>query len=109
MRSLLFGRVVRLTEDVSFSKWQGHHDPAIEGVWPAGTTVKVVMVSRFWVVGITDDLTANSGYHACVRPGILTWDGITEDETRELSDYDMLWVEQQEAFAQFSKRRVLKD
>lgn len=31
---------------------------------PIGTRVKIVMVSRFEDVGITDDLTAETGYHA---------------------------------------------
>jgi hypothetical protein len=30
---------------------------------PIGTRVKIVMVSRFGDVGITDDLTADNGYH----------------------------------------------
>lgn len=34
-----------------------------EKVLPVGTRVKIVMVSRFNDVGITDDLTAETGYH----------------------------------------------
>ena len=33
----------------------------------AGARVKIVMVSRFGDVGITDDLTAENGYHARVE------------------------------------------
>ena len=38
----------------------------------AGTRVKIVMVSRFGDVGITDDLTAVNGYHARVALDSLT-------------------------------------
>lgn len=34
---------------------------------PVGTRVKIVMVSRFGDVGITDDLTAENGYHLRVN------------------------------------------
>lgn len=34
---------------------------------PIGTRVKIVMVSRFGDVGITDDLTAENGYHLRVN------------------------------------------
>lgn len=53
-------------EPIPFSKWQGHDKPAIEGVWPAGTTLKIVMVSRFDDAGLTDDLEAELGYSARV-------------------------------------------
>lgn len=34
---------------------------------PVGTRVKIVMVSRFSDVGITDDLNAENGYHLRVN------------------------------------------
>lgn len=66
-------RIATLKEDVTFRKWQGHNAQIefIDVVWPAGTTVKIVMVSRFGDVGITDDLSAEYGYHARVKLDIL--------------------------------------
>lgn len=62
-----------LVEPVKFAKWQGHYaDPEfIVGIWPVGTPVKIVMVSRFGDVGITDDLSAVRGYHARVDLSVL--------------------------------------
>mgnify|MGYP003704718659 CR=1 FL=1 len=45
---------------------------------PAGTTLKIVMVSRFGDCGLTDDLNAEFGYHVRIdldSPGIrnLRW------------------------------------
>jgi hypothetical protein len=37
-----------------------------------GTRVRVVMASRFGVVGITDDLQAEIGYQTCVHVAELT-------------------------------------
>lgn len=41
-------------------------EPAIKPL-PIGTRVKIVMVSRFGDVGITDDLTVETGYHARIN------------------------------------------
>lgn len=61
----------KLVTDVQFSKWNGRHpvdENSQKGVWPAGTKVRVVMVSRFGDCGITDNLQAERGYHARVLP-----------------------------------------
>ncbi len=52
---------------VTLHKWNQRHPvesntSAVE--LPIGTRVKIVMASRFGDVGITDDLTAEYGYHA---------------------------------------------
>lgn len=54
-----------LTKPIVMRKWRGHGaKPEFNEVpLPAGTKVRVVMASRFGDVGITDDLTATSGYH----------------------------------------------
>lgn len=98
---------VTLLEDVTFHKWQGHGvDPEyIEGVWPADTTVRVVMESRFWDIGITDDLEAENGYHARISPAIVTWAGITDEERAELAERGWLHDLQMEAFAKLSEKR----
>ena len=55
---------------LSLRIWNGHHwkkaghaDEYTEKPLPIGTRVKIVMASRFGDVGITDDLTAENGYH----------------------------------------------
>jgi len=59
-------------EPTKFSEWIGHKrdefaNPIMIERWiPAGTKVKIVMVSRFGDVGITDDLEAFNGYAARV-------------------------------------------
>ena len=61
-------RYGELKMPMTFSKYQGYwrdNKPAMtERELPAGTTVKIVMVSRFGDVGITDDLNAEFGYEA---------------------------------------------
>lgn len=61
-------RIGILKRVVEFSIWHGHAaDPEFTTrEVPAGTAVKIVMVSRMGDVGITDDLTAENGYHARV-------------------------------------------
>ena len=72
-------RIVTLMRDVPFSKWNGHNAPATTGIWPAGTTVKIVMVSRFGDFGITDNVNAEHGYHARVEPEALFPSPILEE------------------------------
>lgn len=55
-----------------FRKWNQKHpvdENTTVGVWPAGTVLKIVMVSRFDDCGLTDDLAAQRGYHCRV-----SWD-----------------------------------
>jgi hypothetical protein len=52
-----------LTRELAVKRWCGHNQPSAQEVWPAGKRVKVVMASRFGDVGITDDLSAEHGYH----------------------------------------------
>jgi hypothetical protein len=61
-------RLGRLRRDVEFRVWHGHGaSPEFSArIAPAGTRVKIVMVSRLGDVGITDDLTAECGYLARV-------------------------------------------
>lgn len=56
-----------LARNTTISKWQGHDKPSIEVKLSAGTRVKVVMVSRFGDVGITNDLDTEYGYHYRVQ------------------------------------------
>jgi hypothetical protein len=58
----------KLTEAVLFKQWHGHdaNPEWTERFLPKGTPVKIVMVSRFGDVGITDDLDAITGYQARV-------------------------------------------
>lgn len=64
-------------------KWDGIRRDAkgeaieIEEVIPAGTTLKIVMVSRLDDFGVTDDLTATHGYHCR-----LFWDTMTVKDIR---------------------------
>ena len=52
-------------------KWNGIH-PVEQNVTlvtiPADTPLKIVMVSRFGDIGLTDDLQAEYGYHVRVMP-----------------------------------------
>ena len=59
---------VTTTEPIIPNKWQGHgKTPAfIDETVPAGHTLKVVMISRFGDFGLTDDLSAEHGYHTRV-------------------------------------------
>jgi hypothetical protein len=52
-----------LSREIVMTKWQGHNKPEKKVKVPAGTRVKVVMVSRMGDVGITDNLKADTGYH----------------------------------------------
>ena len=53
-------------KDLIFNKWNGHH-PVEKNTKdvkiPKGTTLKIVMVSRFGDCGLTDNLKADHGYH----------------------------------------------
>ncbi len=56
-----------VTQPVVLHKWNGSHYPTTEANMtrvdvPAGTTLKIVMVSRFGDCGLTDDLNAENGY-----------------------------------------------
>jgi hypothetical protein len=58
---------VTVTQPVVLRKWNGDHYPSTEANItnvhvPAGTTLKIVMVSRFGDCGLTDDLDADNGY-----------------------------------------------
>ena len=59
---------VTTTEVLTLSKWQGHQQRDIIVQVPPWTTLKIVMVSRFGDVGLTDDLTAENGYHLRLDP-----------------------------------------
>ena len=56
------------------------------------------MVSRFWDIGITDDLQAENGYHARISPAIITYDGITNEVQAELQERGRLHNLQLEAW-----------
>jgi len=60
-----FGEV---KEDTTFSIWDHKTRESTEKIIPAGTTVRIVMVSRFGDVGITHDLETEVGYHARIFP-----------------------------------------
>ncbi len=52
-------------KDLTFRKWNQIHpveENTTEYMIPKGTTLKIVMVSRFDHFGVTDDLRAVSGY-----------------------------------------------
>ena len=62
------------TESLTLKKWDGKswhsQGPVMIPIdIPPGTTLKIVMISQFGDVGLTDDLNATSGYH--IR---LDWD-----------------------------------
>lgn len=71
-------RFATLNERTRLRDWPDHKrdqrgEPILECRWvPAGTKVRVVMVSRFGDVGITDDLTAETGYLARILVEKLT-------------------------------------
>ena len=56
---------VTTTIPLKMSHWNGKH-PVEENTTyteiPAGSTLKIVMVSRFGDCGLTDDMTASHGY-----------------------------------------------
>lgn len=60
------------TVPLTFRRWNGTHpvdaNTTVEIIQP-GTTLKIVMVSRFDDCGLTDDLSADNGYHCRV-----SWD-----------------------------------
>lgn len=66
-------QIGKLRQPVRLRIWNGHNtDPEFtERLLPTGTMVKIVMVSRFGDVGITDDLTAQVGYHARIDLELL--------------------------------------
>jgi hypothetical protein len=59
-------RIGKLRQPTRLRIWNGHGaDPEFTERWlPAGAYVKIVMVSRFGDVGITDDLDAEHSYHS---------------------------------------------
>jgi hypothetical protein len=61
-------RIGTLKRDCVFRTWHGHGaDPEFTHYTvPAGTKVKIVMVSRLGDVGITTNLGADNGYSARV-------------------------------------------
>lgn len=65
-------RFATVKQATKLYEWEGHRrdergEPIMVERWiPAGTKVKIVMVSRFGDIGITDDLTAEYGYSARV-------------------------------------------
>ena len=52
-----------LSRDIEVTKHDTLRRTEKKEIWKAGKRVKVVMASRFGDVGITDDLTAEYGYH----------------------------------------------
>lgn len=66
----MHGRVFKVKKDTratAYTRPQGEWI-AREYIIPAGTPVKVVMVSRFGDCGITTDLKAENGYDSRVQP-----------------------------------------
>lgn len=62
-------RIGKLRQPVVLRIWNGERDREMNPMFihrelPAGAHVKIVMVSRFGDVGITDDLDAEHGYHS---------------------------------------------
>lgn len=66
-------RYGELKRDVKFISWPGQKRDSkgepimVDEVVPAGTTVKIVMVSRFGDVGVTLDLSADVDYAARIN------------------------------------------
>lgn len=76
----------KTTKDVKMFVWNGNHNPTVEAntkehICPAGTKVRVWMVSRFGDAGITDNLITPKGYD--VR-------GIDADT--DLTDYEFIEI-----------------
>lgn len=71
----LEGKFATLKKDVTLQiyagYWEGMKPVMKQREVPAGSTVKIVMHSRFGDVGITDDLTADYGYGARLDPAEL--------------------------------------
>lgn len=60
-----------VAKPITLSKWNGVHPVdknTTDVVVQPGTTLKIVMVSRFGDCGLTDDLDADHGYHVRVNP-----------------------------------------
>jgi hypothetical protein len=65
-------RFARLRKPVTMLHLRNSKD--VEVPVEAGQTVKIVMVSRFGDVGITEDLTAEYGYgHRCKLEDLYDW------------------------------------
>jgi hypothetical protein len=65
---------VTVAEELVLKKWNGRHPSDDKSNWSnttvsPGTTLKIVMVSRFGDCGLTDDLNAVNGYHLRVDFG----------------------------------------
>ena len=58
-------------EETTLKVWDPVTRETSDRVIPAGTTVRIVMASRFGDVGITDDLSAETGYHLRIHPESL--------------------------------------
>lgn len=74
--------IATLSKDIVMKKWQGHGENDLHVPMKKGDKVKVVMASRFGDVGITDDLSAENGYHyrtTCVREDDKPGDGLLVD------------------------------
>lgn len=107
----LLGQICTLTEDVESRHWNGWEHASLGlpeytiTIWPAGTRVKVVSVSRFWHCGITTVLTAENGYDACVSPGILLTDNETPETAAKRADCHHWYLEQRKADLAFIEER----
>lgn len=60
------------TRLIHASRYEGRMMTRVQYEIPAGTTVRIVMVSRFGDVGITDDLQSSTGYGSRVYMDALT-------------------------------------
>lgn len=61
-----------LSEDTVFHDFNQQTRETTKRVVPAGTTVRIVMASRFGDVGITDDLSKEMGYGSRLAPEKLS-------------------------------------
>ena len=101
----MHGKVFVLSEDVDgeiyTGRWEGNRPVMTPHPLKAGTKVKVVMVSRFYDAGITDDLSAENGYVARVNPALLILHGKAETKDQALLKHQahQLWAAQQESFS----------
>jgi hypothetical protein len=60
---------VTTTQEIELKKWNGTHPVEKNSILvkiPSGSTLKIVMISRFGDVGLTDNLNAVNGYHTRV-------------------------------------------
>lgn len=55
-------------EETVLKVWDPKTRLTSDRVIPAGTTVRIVMASRFGDIGITDELCKEIGYHLRIRP-----------------------------------------